>query len=416
MTRNTRARAFSAYSGERLIRLDQIQRHARNQPRSELDKKLVEEYVANMTIVGKGEDGRVVDHDGKPWPALTVFEEERDDGTLVYHLADGFHRYQAAYTKAIRGFQCVVKKGGRREAWLASLGANATHGKRRTNEDKRRVVAAALTDKELTQYSDSAIAKICQVSSPFVGKLRKELGLERDTVITLRDGEEVEIDVSNRKGPGTAGATLEALTPLRRTSDGERTPIKRLHTDLPSEELEDAASDLITVDIEELAPITFVEKSKTLPKNLDLIVSCAPDAAGPKAWPELQHLAGYHLNRDGRLLVLCSHLTASELSTWVMLRVQFELRTLTYLPDHPERPFLIGLARAGATKFELPGELRGTNWARQVGICLEYDNPVQVGYLHVDEKASMVGALRQAGHVIHAAADYSDHIRISKAI
>jgi hypothetical protein len=59
-----------------------------------------------------------------------------------------------------------------REAILFSVGANATHGIRRTNADKRNAVLKLLGDPEWGQWSDSQIAKICGVSHAFVGEMR----------------------------------------------------------------------------------------------------------------------------------------------------------------------------------------------------------------------------------------------------
>ncbi|MDR9404902.1 MAG: hypothetical protein RI580_15855 [Halothece sp. Uz-M2-17] len=70
-----------------------------------------------------------------------------------------------------------------RDAILHSVGANATHGLRRSNQDKRKAVVTLLQDNEWSQWSDAfgsvfdlrAIARQCQVSTPLVGKIRQEL-------------------------------------------------------------------------------------------------------------------------------------------------------------------------------------------------------------------------------------------------
>lgn len=64
--------------------------------------------------------------------------------------------------------------GGIREAILFSLGANANHGLRRTNRDKRRAVLTLLNDEEWTQWSNLQIAKRCGVDEGLVRKLRPE--------------------------------------------------------------------------------------------------------------------------------------------------------------------------------------------------------------------------------------------------
>jgi hypothetical protein len=62
-----------------------------------------------------------------------------------------------------------------RDAILFSVGANATHGHRRTNEDKRRAVLKLLNDREWSKWSDREIARQCSVGNKFVGDLRRSL-------------------------------------------------------------------------------------------------------------------------------------------------------------------------------------------------------------------------------------------------
>lgn len=46
-----------------------------------------------------------------------------------------------------------VRPGSQRDAILYSLGANAAHGRRRTNADKRRAVQRMLSDEEWSRWS-----------------------------------------------------------------------------------------------------------------------------------------------------------------------------------------------------------------------------------------------------------------------
>jgi len=86
-------------------------------------------------------------------PPVVVFY----DGT-AYWLADGFHRV-AAHVKAGReSVLADVRQGHRRDAILHSVGANAAHGLRRTNADKRRAVEILLRDEEWSGWSNVVIA------------------------------------------------------------------------------------------------------------------------------------------------------------------------------------------------------------------------------------------------------------------
>lgn len=129
----------------------------RCQPRATMDPELIQEYADAMTL-------------GVVFPPLMVFRNGSN-----YWLADGFHRIAAAQQASIPHMNCEVQEGGVRDAILYAVGANAAHGKRRTNLDKRRAVETLLSDQEWSKKSDHEIARICAVSQPFVGSVRKSL-------------------------------------------------------------------------------------------------------------------------------------------------------------------------------------------------------------------------------------------------
>lgn len=127
------------------------------QPRMTMNPEVVDEYATAM-----GE--------GVSLPPLIVF---RDNGT--HWLADGFHRFAAARKAGLAEIDCDVFDGDQRDAILYSVGANADHGLRRSNLDKRRAVETLLNDPEWSQWSDREIARRCAVSDPFVGSVRRVL-------------------------------------------------------------------------------------------------------------------------------------------------------------------------------------------------------------------------------------------------
>lgn len=94
-----------------------------------------------------------------------------------YWLWDGFHRLDAHKKAGCTSIRANVKQGTRRDAVLASVGANNNHGLRRTNDDKRRAVITLLNDAEWVKWSDREIAQQCKVSHTFVGKMRQDLHL-----------------------------------------------------------------------------------------------------------------------------------------------------------------------------------------------------------------------------------------------
>jgi|GEM_PF-2957954 len=87
---------------------------------------------------------------------------------------------------------CDVRQGGLRDAILHSAGANAAHGLRRTNADKRRAVLMLLEDEEWGTWNDSEIGRRCAVDHKTVARLRAEhLGISQDAPRTVERGSSV---------------------------------------------------------------------------------------------------------------------------------------------------------------------------------------------------------------------------------
>lgn len=108
---------------------------------------------------------------GAKFPPITVFSNG-----VEYYLVDGFHRYFAnKKAGGIDEIEAEVHEGTKRDAILHSASVNGTHGLRLTNQDKRKHVLVLLNDEEWKYWTDSAIAKHCKVTQPFVSKIRKEI-------------------------------------------------------------------------------------------------------------------------------------------------------------------------------------------------------------------------------------------------
>lgn len=129
------------------------------QPRTEISQEVVDDYLQRM-------------REGDCFPPVIVFFDGID-----HWLADGFHRYHAAKQDIGRFVSAEVRKGTRRDAVLYSVGANVTHGLRRTNTDKRKAVETLLKDEEWSTWSDREIARRCYVDHKTVGSIRAELSL-----------------------------------------------------------------------------------------------------------------------------------------------------------------------------------------------------------------------------------------------
>ena len=138
----------------KMMKFSEIRIDGGTQMRSELDQGRVKEYADKMR------EGEVFD------PILTVY-----DGT-THWLVDGFHRYFAAQECGFKDISVTYKPGSLEDAQDMSLGVNGKHGLSRTNADKRKAVETALSMARHAGKSDREIAKLCEVSVPFVGAVR----------------------------------------------------------------------------------------------------------------------------------------------------------------------------------------------------------------------------------------------------
>jgi N6-adenosine-specific RNA methylase IME4 len=141
-----------------LLSIDFIRRDGGTQPRAALDPGTVEAYA---------EAARA----GAEFPPVIVFYDGTD-----HWLADGFHRVAGHEAAEFEEILAEIRPGTRREAVLFACGANATHGLRRTSEDKRRAVLLLLGDAEWGKWSDREIARRANVGHPLVAELRRLTG------------------------------------------------------------------------------------------------------------------------------------------------------------------------------------------------------------------------------------------------
>jgi len=105
--------------------------------------------------------------EGDEFPLMeTMFDGE------TYWLVDGFHRYHALKLLGIKEVEIKAKLGTLQEAQVEALRANSDHGKPLTNKDKRNKVMMALKIEGFDKKTNYEIAKICQLSQPFIAAVR----------------------------------------------------------------------------------------------------------------------------------------------------------------------------------------------------------------------------------------------------
>lgn len=119
---------------------------------------------------------------GAVFPPVVVFVDSKG----VHWLADGFHRCAAAEQAGLAEVAADVREGSKKDALLHAASANAQHGLRRTNADKRRAVALVLA--ACPKWSDRKVGEVCGVSHPFVANVRKA----QVVTVTTPEGEPAE--------------------------------------------------------------------------------------------------------------------------------------------------------------------------------------------------------------------------------
>ncbi len=154
------------------VKLEDVRIDGGTQQRAEICTKTVAEYRD------------IIANDGK-LPPMKV----RYDGVSMW-LTDGFHRYHAYSSLGVETVDIISTPGTQREAVLDSIGANAAHGLRRNNADKRAAVITMLNDDEWSQWSDRKIAETAMVSHTFVANIRRELGAPLLDGVDGVDGED----------------------------------------------------------------------------------------------------------------------------------------------------------------------------------------------------------------------------------
>ena len=198
------------------IALTKLRTDGDTQPRAMLNQDVIAEYTEAML-----EDSK--------FPPIVVFHDSAN-----YWIADGFHRFFATKRAGVEEIECEIHQGTLRDAQLYSVGANSSHGLRRTNDDKRKAVLTLINDLEWAEWSDSEIARKCNVSHMTVGRIKKSLSLEK-TEVKYKDKHG---NVNKMKLDPKEPSEVTTLKTLEKTEEQEDYRLQELsvaHTELAEE-------------------------------------------------------------------------------------------------------------------------------------------------------------------------------------
>lgn len=137
------------------LKIAQITADATTQMRVALNEHIVGDYVQHL-------------NNGGTFGPMAVIQEDN-----TYYLTDGFHRLEAYRLFGREAVEATITPGTLEDAIMAACAANAAHGLRRTNADKRKAVVKML---ELRgEWSNVQIAQWCSVDRDTVSEVRRSL-------------------------------------------------------------------------------------------------------------------------------------------------------------------------------------------------------------------------------------------------
>jgi len=175
------------------LALDRIDIQGGTQARVRTNEDAIESYSEEM-------------NQGAVFPPIVVYF----DGT-THWLADGFHRYLAAKRIARETILAEVNVGGRIDALRHALGANATNGVYRTNDDKRNAAGIAL--EQWPELANPVLAEVCRVSVELIRRRRTELvqsgRLQAPERVTGRDGKEYPSQIERQSRGKTEASSAD---------------------------------------------------------------------------------------------------------------------------------------------------------------------------------------------------------------
>ena len=210
------------------VSIDSIRIDGGTQTRELINETAVAQYTEDLL-------------NGCIFPPIEIF----DDGVNKW-LVDGFHRLFSHKRADFNEIEVNVHQGTLRDAQLYALGVNDKHGLQRTNADKRKAVMIALNDLEWQDYSDTQIAKICNVSATFVAKCRKSEGIDRpvEKTYTTKHGTEAKMDTSKIGKPKTEATVATAKPKVEPSPVTELAPLEKYTEDDQLDELSHVNSEL----------------------------------------------------------------------------------------------------------------------------------------------------------------------------
>lgn len=180
------------------------------QTRAEINDAVVEEYAEFL-------------EEGGEFPPVIVFEDYQG----VMWLSDGFHRLEAYRKQKKQKIPATIQQGTKDDAIFFGASANAEHGLRRTNADKRHAVEMLLSNPLWSDRSDNWIADVAKVSNHLVSSVRSTWNSPSSNHSEVAETTDTETEQVSQT-PGTSSSESVKLPSSNKTKrtgkDGKKRP------------------------------------------------------------------------------------------------------------------------------------------------------------------------------------------------
>ncbi|AFL76405.1 ParB/RepB/Spo0J family partition protein [Thiocystis violascens] len=239
---------------------------------------------------------------------VTVFAA---DG--VHVLADGFHRLEACKAAGLESVPVIKHDGGKVDALRFAIGANAKHGRRRTQGDMSKAYSTAIAEGFCQADDTGAVAALLNCSTRWASDLtreaREQAKVERDaTIQKLADEGKTQREIAASVGMHQTG--------VKKILDDKRNPSKSHQTPEPSDPVPDIPVSPDPVIIEEMQGDDLDAIRQTTAKLKADQAPPAPAAKGPTA-KDAMHAAHQVTGSIGILYRVDSALLASDAKTLI---------------------------------------------------------------------------------------------------